>query len=84
MIAGHVHAYERTTPVYNYNVNLCGSVHITIGVCNLSLPTPYFAQLCAYGALSFQYAATLQCLCDQVLPSSSAQECGHECSQQCI
>ena len=27
-----MHAYERTTPVYNYNVNLCGAVHITIGV----------------------------------------------------
>ena len=27
-----MHAYERTTPVYDYNVNLCGAVHITIGV----------------------------------------------------
>lgn len=29
--AGHVHAYERTNPVYDYTVNKCGSVHITIG-----------------------------------------------------
>ena len=29
--AGHVHAYERSHPVYNYTVDLCGSVHITIG-----------------------------------------------------
>ncbi|KAK9830772.1 hypothetical protein WJX74_006451 [Apatococcus lobatus] len=28
---GHVHAYERSAPVYNYEVNPCGSVHITIG-----------------------------------------------------
>ncbi|BDA44108.1 Purple acid phosphatase 15 [Coccomyxa sp. Obi] len=28
---GHVHAYERTTPVYNYTVDPCGAVHITIG-----------------------------------------------------
>ncbi|KAK9824390.1 hypothetical protein WJX72_009944 [[Myrmecia] bisecta] len=28
---GHVHAYERSTPVNNYKVDLCGSVHITIG-----------------------------------------------------
>ncbi|EIE25875.1 Metallo-dependent phosphatase [Coccomyxa subellipsoidea C-169] len=28
---GHVHAYERTTPVYNYTVNPCGAVHITVG-----------------------------------------------------
>jgi hypothetical protein len=30
-VAGHVHAYERTFPVYNYTVNKCGTVHITIG-----------------------------------------------------
>jgi hypothetical protein len=30
-MAGHVHSYERSTPVYNYTVDLCGSVHITIG-----------------------------------------------------
>jgi hypothetical protein len=29
--AGHVHAYERSTPVYNYTVDLCGPVHITVG-----------------------------------------------------
>lgn len=29
--AGHVHSYERTAPVYNYTVNPCGAVHITIG-----------------------------------------------------
>ncbi|KAK9915866.1 hypothetical protein WJX75_005427 [Coccomyxa subellipsoidea] len=28
---GHVHSYERTAPVYNYTVNPCGAVHITIG-----------------------------------------------------
>ena len=29
--AGHVHAYERTHPVYDYNIDPCGAVHITIG-----------------------------------------------------
>ncbi len=29
---GHVHAYERSTPVYNYTVDPCSAVHITIGV----------------------------------------------------
>ena len=29
---GHVHAYERSTPVYNYTVDTCSAVHITIGV----------------------------------------------------
>ncbi len=28
---GHVHGYERTNPVYNYTVDECGPVHITIG-----------------------------------------------------
>lgn len=28
---GHVHAYERTHPVYDYNIDPCGAVHITIG-----------------------------------------------------
>jgi hypothetical protein len=31
VFAGHVHAYERTLPVINYNVTDCGPVHITIG-----------------------------------------------------
>ena len=26
-----MHAYERSTPVFNYTVDLCGPVHITIG-----------------------------------------------------
>ena len=34
--AGHVHAYERSTPVFNYTVDPCGPVHITIGVCQSS------------------------------------------------
>jgi hypothetical protein len=28
---GHLHAYERTNPVYNYTVNQCGTVHVTMG-----------------------------------------------------
>ncbi|KAH1096211.1 hypothetical protein J1N35_013132 [Gossypium stocksii] len=28
---GHVHAYERSNRVYNYNLDPCGPVHITIG-----------------------------------------------------
>ena len=28
---GHVHAYERSHPVYNYNLNACGAVHVTVG-----------------------------------------------------
>ncbi|XP_030453750.2 probable purple acid phosphatase 20 isoform X1 [Syzygium oleosum] len=31
VFAGHVHAYERFTRVYNGNANDCGPVHITIG-----------------------------------------------------
>lgn len=28
---GHVHAYERSFPVYNYMLNSCGTSHITVG-----------------------------------------------------
>eukprot|EP00271_Cylindrocystis_brebissonii_P007911 TRINITY_DN2181_c1_g4_i1.p2 TRINITY_DN2181_c1_g4~~TRINITY_DN2181_c1_g4_i1.p2 ORF type:complete len:317 (+),score=52.57 TRINITY_DN2181_c1_g4_i1:237-1187(+) len=28
---GHVHAYERTAPMYDYNVDPCGAVHLTVG-----------------------------------------------------
>ncbi len=28
---GHVHAYERSTPVSNYTADACGAVHLTIG-----------------------------------------------------
>jgi hypothetical protein len=28
---GHVHSYERTAPMYNWTVDPCGAVHITIG-----------------------------------------------------
>ncbi|KAK9797409.1 hypothetical protein WJX73_007209 [Symbiochloris irregularis] len=28
---GHVHSYERTAPMYNYLVDPCGAVHLTIG-----------------------------------------------------
>ncbi|KAK8468465.1 hypothetical protein PHAVU_006G041100 [Phaseolus vulgaris] len=31
VLAGHVHAYERSKRVYNGRVDSCGSVHITIG-----------------------------------------------------
>ena len=31
LLFGHVHAYERSTPVSNYTVDPCGAVHITIG-----------------------------------------------------
>jgi len=31
VIAGHVHAYERTHPVYNYARNMCGPVYLTMG-----------------------------------------------------
>ncbi|KAJ3670631.1 hypothetical protein LUZ60_008057 [Juncus effusus] len=31
VFAGHVHAYERFTRVYNNTANTCGPVHITIG-----------------------------------------------------
>ena len=30
-VAGHLHAYERTNPVFNYTVDQCGPVHITMG-----------------------------------------------------
>lgn len=29
--SGHVHAYERSNPVYNYQLNGCGTTYITIG-----------------------------------------------------
>ena len=28
---GHQHAYERTKPVYNWTLDDCGPMHITIG-----------------------------------------------------
>jgi len=31
VFAGHVHSYERTNPVVDYNVTECGPVHVTIG-----------------------------------------------------
>ena len=31
IINGHVLAYERTHPIYNYTINTCGPIHITIG-----------------------------------------------------
>ncbi|XP_024357572.1 purple acid phosphatase 18 [Physcomitrium patens] len=31
LVAGHVHAYERTTRVYDDNVDPCGIVHVTVG-----------------------------------------------------
>ncbi|KFM27138.1 Purple acid phosphatase 15 [Auxenochlorella protothecoides] len=31
VLNGHVHAYERTFPVYNYTLNDCGPVHLTLG-----------------------------------------------------
>ncbi|GBF95409.1 hypothetical protein Rsub_08371 [Raphidocelis subcapitata] len=31
ILNGHVHAYERSKPVYNYTLNPCGAVHITVG-----------------------------------------------------
>ena len=31
MIAGHVHAYDRSYPVNNYTVDPCGTTHVLIG-----------------------------------------------------
>lgn len=31
VLTGHVHAYERTWPVYNWTLDDCGPVHITLG-----------------------------------------------------
>jgi len=31
VLCGHVHAYERTLPVYNNSLNECGPVYFTIG-----------------------------------------------------
>ncbi|DBA96972.1 TPA: hypothetical protein ACH3X1_001296 [Trebouxia sp. C0004] len=31
VINGHCHEYERSNPVYNFTVNECGAVHITMG-----------------------------------------------------
>ena len=28
---GHVHAYERTHPVYKYQLDTCGPIYVTIG-----------------------------------------------------
>jgi len=29
VLNGHVHAYERSEPMYNYTLNPCGTIHIT-------------------------------------------------------
>ena len=41
-VAGHVHAYERSWPVYNYKLDPCGPLNIIIGepaallsICNM-------------------------------------------------
>ena len=31
VLNGHVHAYERTHPMYNYTVDQCGPVYLTMG-----------------------------------------------------
>ena len=31
VVNGHIHAYERSIPVYNLTANPCGTIHITIG-----------------------------------------------------
>ena len=31
IIGGHVHAYERTAPLYDHQLNECGPVHLTLG-----------------------------------------------------
>ncbi|GAB4821364.1 hypothetical protein N2152v2_008410 [Parachlorella kessleri] len=31
VISGHVHAYERTKPMYNYTVDECGPMHLIVG-----------------------------------------------------
>ncbi|MCO5610087.1 hypothetical protein L7F22_064322 [Adiantum nelumboides] len=51
LIAGHVHAYERTANVFNGRSDSCGIVHITVGVggnreglaCSFLSPTPQWS-----------------------------------------
>ena len=31
VIAGHVHAMERSRPMYNYQMNTCGPVYLLLG-----------------------------------------------------
>ena len=31
VLNGHVHAYERTLPVYGFKANACGMVHLNLG-----------------------------------------------------
>lgn len=31
MVAGHVHAYERSHSVFDYRVDDCGAVYVTVG-----------------------------------------------------
>lgn len=31
VLSGHVHAYDRSTPVYKYKTDTCGPIHVTIG-----------------------------------------------------
>lgn len=50
--AGHVHAYERSTPVYNFTVDLCGPVHITIGRLPHASFNPHLSAPAAIGMLS--------------------------------
>jgi hypothetical protein len=37
VFAGHVHAYERTVPVYNGAADASGTVHITVGTAGAKL-----------------------------------------------
>jgi hypothetical protein len=31
VLSGHVHAYERTHPMYKYKLDTCGPVYLSIG-----------------------------------------------------
>ena len=31
VLNGHVHAYERTLPVYGFKANACGMIHLNLG-----------------------------------------------------
>lgn len=50
--AGHVHAYERTAPVFQGGVDPCGTTHVVIGeFCSLSFPSSVQVLACFHVTL---------------------------------
>ncbi|CAI5502902.1 unnamed protein product [Closterium sp. Naga37s-1] len=55
VVCGHVHAYERTLPLYNNAQDPCGMVHLTVGTGGADLYTSFLSPKPAWSA--FRQAA---------------------------